>query len=48
MQQYVTSAEKYFQSCLLKMQIVEKLETIAVLQVNTEEQHIVDASQDLI
>ena len=35
MQQYVTFAEKYFQNSL------EKLETIVILQGNTEVQHIV-------
>ena len=41
MQQCVTIVEKDFQNSLLKTKITEKLETIVILQVNTEMQHIV-------
>ena len=35
MQQYVTFEEKDFQSSWLKIKIIEKLETVAILQENT-------------
>ena len=41
MQQCVTIAEKDFQNSLLNTKITKKLETIVILQVNTEMQHIV-------
>ena len=41
MQQYVTFVEKDFQNSLLKIKITERLEAIAILQVNTDIQHIV-------
>ena len=40
MQQSVTFSED-FQNSLLKIRITENLETVAILQVNTEVQHIV-------
>ena len=40
MQQSVTFSED-FQNSLLKIRIIENLETVAILQVNTEVQHIV-------
>ena len=41
MQQHVIFVEKVSQKSLLKMKIIEELETIAILQVNTDIQHIV-------
>ena len=38
MQQSVTFSED-FQNSLLKIRIIENLETVAILQVNTEVQH---------
>ena len=40
MQQSVTFSED-FQNSLLKIRIIENLETVAILQVNTEVQYIV-------
>ena len=40
MQQSVTFSED-FQNSLVKIRIIENLETVAILQVNTEVQHIV-------
>ena len=48
MQQYVIFAEKHSQSSLLKIKIIEKLKTIAILQVNTEVQHIVYVTYKII
>ena len=48
MQQYVTFAEKHSQSSLLKIKIIEKLGTIAILQVNTEVQLIVYVTYKII
>ena len=41
MQQHVTFVEKDSQKCLLKIKIIEKLETIAILQVNKKAQYII-------
>ena len=43
MQEHVTFVGKYFWKILLKTKIIEKLETIAILQINTEVQQIVYA-----
>ena len=40
-QQDYTFVEKDYQNCLLKKKLIQKLETIVILQVNTEVQHIV-------
>ena len=40
MQQYVILVEKDSQNSLLKIKTIEKLETIAISQVNTEVKHI--------
>ena len=48
MKRNVTFVEKDSQKCLLKIKIIEKFETIAILQVNTEKQHTVYAMQDLM
>ena len=48
MQQYVTFAEKHSKSSLLKIKIIEKLGTIAILQVNTEVQLIVYVTYKII
>ena len=41
MQQHVLFREKHSQKGLLKVKIIEKVETISILHVNTEVQHIV-------
>ena len=41
MQKYVTFVEKESYKCSLKINIIEKLEIIVILQVNIEAQHIV-------
>ena len=41
MRQNVTFAEKKSSKILLKRKIIETLETIVILQVNTEMQHMV-------
>ena len=41
MRQHVTFVEKYSSKNLLKIKIIKKLETIVMLQVNTEVQRIV-------
>ena len=38
MRQHVTLVERHSQKTLLKIKIIEKLETIIILQVNTEVQ----------
>ena len=43
MRQNVTFAEKDYRKILSKMKIIEKLETIAILHINVEVQHIVYA-----
>ena len=48
MKRNVTFVEKDSQKCLLKIKIIEKFETIAILQVNTEVQHTVYVMQDLM
>ena len=40
MQEHVTFVEKYSQKNLVMIKIIEKLETIAILQVNTEAKHL--------
>ena len=41
MQQHGTFVEKDSQESLLMIQIIKRLETIAILQVNIEAQHII-------
>ena len=41
MQKYVIFVEKESEQILLMIKIIEKLETIAILQVNMEAQHTV-------
>ena len=40
-QEYVTSTEKDSKNSLLKIKIIENLETIDILRVNTDMRHIV-------
>ena len=48
MRRNVTFVEKDSQKSLLKIKIIKKLETIAILQVNTKVQHIAYVIEDLM
>ena len=48
MEQHVIFEEKDSQKCFLKIKIMEKLETIVILQINTDMQHIVYVTLDLM
>ena len=48
MRQNVTFAEKKSSKSLLKRKTIETLETIVILQVNTEMQHMAYVTQDLM
>ena len=41
MQKFITFAEKEYDKSSLKINIIEKLEIIAIMQINKEVQHIV-------
>ena len=41
LQQNVTFLEKYLQKSLQKIKIIKKLETIAIILINIEVQHII-------